>query len=264
MHAGVRLAVRIEREDALNAAGAARAHRRLYPDSGAEVLEIASGAAAFTTAESPLTHLVGAAMYGPITAGDIDAVEAFYRERECPSINIDVCPHAHETLAELLGARGYSIAEFNNVLARRIGPSDQWPVDPRVFRTDDLALWSATVMGGFFDRDEPGMEEIEVGEALFSIDGAKSFIAAHDGAPVAGGAVTIRSGIAYFISDSTLVRYRGRGVQRALIEARLAHSVGAGCDLAAVTTLAGTMSQRNYERCGFRVIYTKLNMQHDF
>ena len=81
---------------------------------------------------------------------------------------------------------------------------------------------------------------------------------------LAGGAVTIRPGIAYFLSDSTLAQYRGRGLQRALIEARLATAVKAGCDLAAVTTLAGTLSQRNYERCGFRVVYTKLNMQRDF
>src|SRR5438045_4166464 len=92
MHAGVRLAVRIEREDALNAAGAARAHVRLYPDSGADVVDMAGGAAAFTTPQSPLTHLVGAGMYGPVRAADIDAVEMFYGEQGCPSVNIDVCP----------------------------------------------------------------------------------------------------------------------------------------------------------------------------
>jgi len=264
MHAGIRLAVRIEREDALNAAGAARAHLRLYPDSRAEVLDMAGGAAAFTTPESPLTHLVGAGMYGPVTAADIDAVETFYRERGCPSVNIDVCPHSHESLAEVLAGRGYWIAEFNNVLARRIGPADQWPADTRVTRTHDLGLWSTTVMGGFFDRDEPGAEEVEVGEALFAMDGAASFVAHEGGTPAAGATVTIRSGTAYFISDSTLTQYRGRGLQRALIEARLAAAVNAGCDIAAVTTLAGTLSQRNYERCGFRVVYTKLNMQRDF
>ena len=38
---------------------------------------------------------------------------------------------------------------------------------------------------------------------------------------------------------------------------RLAMARDAGCDLAATNTLPGTASQRNAERAGFRVAYTK-------
>jgi hypothetical protein len=46
-------------------------------------------------------------------------------------------------------------------------------------------------------------------------------------------------------------------VQTALIRARLAFAAAAGCDLAAVNTVPGSVSQRNAERQGFRVVYTR-------
>jgi hypothetical protein len=46
-------------------------------------------------------------------------------------------------------------------------------------------------------------------------------------------------------------------VQSALIAARLAAATAAGCHLAMACTAPGTASQRNYERAGFRVAYTK-------
>lgn len=56
---------------------------------------------------------------------------------------------------------------------------------------------------------------------------------------------------AHFFADSTLPEHRGRGVQRALIAARLALARDAGCDLAFAATAAGSASQRSYERAGF-------------
>jgi GNAT superfamily N-acetyltransferase len=88
---------------------------------------------------------------------------------------------------------------------------------------------------------------------------------AHAGDAVAGvGLMSVRNGVAYLMADGVAPAFRGRGLQRALIEARMAAAIAAGCDLAAATTIPGTLSQRNYERCGFRVMYTKLNMQRDF
>ncbi len=75
--------------------------------------------------------------------------------------------------------------------------------------------------------------------------------------------MSIRDGLAFFFGDSTLTRFRSRGLHRALIETRMNRAVAAGCDLVVATTLPGTISQRNYERCGFQVLYMKMNMQPD-
>jgi GNAT superfamily N-acetyltransferase len=57
---------------------------------------------------------------------------------------------------------------------------------------------------------------------------------------------------------STLPEFRRRGVQTALQHARLTFAAGAGCDLATTITQPGSASQRNAERRGFHVIYTRV------
>lgn len=66
--------------------------------------------------------------------------------------------------------------------------------------------------------------------------------------------------MASFYGDSTLVEARGHGIQRALIQHRLAHFAPAGCDLAVAVVLPGSGSHRNYERCGFQLVYMRVNL----
>jgi ribosomal protein S18 acetylase RimI-like enzyme len=54
-----------------------------------------------------------------------------------------------------------------------------------------------------------------------------------------------------------MLAFRGAGLQDALIRERLRTAVAEACDLATASTIPGGVSQRNYERNGFRVAYTK-------
>jgi len=56
----------------------------------------------------------------------------------------------------------------------------------------------------------------------------------------------------------TLAAYRGRGLQTALLQARISAALKAGCEYAVVVTQGGSSSQRNVERLGFRVAYSKV------
>ena len=58
----------------------------------------------------------------------------------------------------------------------------------------------------------------------------------------------------------TLSEFRGRGLQTALLRARLASAAAAGCEYAVIVTQGGTTSQRNCERLGFRVAYSKVTV----
>lgn len=78
-----------------------------------------------------------------------------------------------------------------------------------------------------------------------------------DEQPAAGGTLTIRDGLAGLMGASTLPEFRNRGVQSALISVRLAAARDAGCDLAMSVTQPSSGSQRNLERQGFRVVYTR-------
>ena len=73
-----------------------------------------------------------------------------------------------------------------------------------------------------------------------------------------GGMMSIHNGVASLGGAGTLPEFRNRGVQRALILARVAFAAESGCDLAMVATQPGSGSQRNVERQGFRVVYTRM------
>ena len=71
-------------------------------------------------------------------------------------------------------------------------------------------------------------------------------------------------GVALFFSDSTVPAARAKGVQSAVIQARLAMAAEQGCDLAMASTAPGSISQRNYERLGFQVVYTRVMLVKTF
>ena len=70
----------------------------------------------------------------------------------------------------------------------------------------------------------------------------------------------IHENVAELGGASTRPAFRKRGVQTALLRARLAAARKAGCDLAVSMTEPGSDSQRNLAQVGFRLAYTKANM----
>lgn len=63
--------------------------------------------------------------------------------------------------------------------------------------------------------------------------------------------------LAQLAGAGTRPHARGRGVQKALLQRRLADARAAGCTLAVVTTAPGTRSQDNVMRRGFELLYTR-------
>ena len=92
---------------------------------------------------------------------------------------------------------------------------------------------------------------------MVEVEEVSSFLALIDGVPAGGGAVLIRRGVALLAGAATLPEYRNRGVHAALHLARLAFARRSGCEFAAQGAEPGGTSQRNAERRGFRVAYTR-------
>ena len=252
--ADARLARRLEEAEAANARGCS------YGE-GAAVLEVAGGCAIFVGADSPLTHAVGLGLSGTVRLPEIEGMESFFRSRGAKVV-VDLCPLADQSLLEILSERGFRATEFNNVLVRRLAGLEIG-MTPRVRRTTptETELWSHTVGSGFFDQRELTNEEMDVGRAIFAMPGAHCYLAAtENGEPAAAAALSVRSGLATLFADSTIARYRGAGLHRELIAARLYEAAAQGCDLATASTLPGSGSQRNFERLGFEVVYTKISM----
>ncbi|MGH9558618.1 MAG: hypothetical protein ACRD30_05210 [Bryobacteraceae bacterium] len=243
MFAGSVLARRIEMAEALNAAACG------------EAIQAGGGYAAFSGVASPLTHAIGLGMSGLVTTAEFDRMEEYYRSRGA-GVSLDFCPHADFSLLDLIASRSYRLVECNNVLAGpAVGSADG---RVRLAGPGERELWIRTMLEGFFGRTALTEPELEVGRRLLELENATAWLASVDGCPAAAGAMNVRNGLALLFADSTIERFRGRGLHLALIRARLHHAVSSRCDLATASTAPGSISQRNYERAGLRVVYTKL------
>ena len=260
------LARRLETAEAIDAAGCAEAQCRVEPACDATVKAVAGGVAVYCGAESPLTHSLGLGMHGPVTADELDELEAFFRDRGA-HVTVDLCPHSDPSLRDLLSDRGYRVLEFINVMVRSISSDDQISavsnVEVRRAEDDQDEVYVKTVIGGFFGREDLTEQEIRLGTTLFHMPCTSGYLAWVDGEAVGGGGISIRNKVGSLFGDATRPAFRCQGVHSAIIRARMVAAQQAGCDLIAAGTAPGSSSQRNYERLGFQVAYTKLTMVHE-
>jgi GNAT superfamily N-acetyltransferase len=236
---------------------------RAYAPSDPIASHTVAGGIAFCGGPNyPANQIVGLGMYGEVTAANLDEVEDFFRSRGVAS-TVVVSPLADASLRTLLGERGYSIAEFNTVLICRVNPEEPLSLPPGVVIervTAETAMpWMSAIAKGF-------ESELAVAESVFggfaALPGAMAFLARIEDKVVGGcgGRAIPEARIAAFFGTATLPEYRGRGVQSALIAKRLHEAGLAGCEYAVVSTHPGSGSQRNMERRGFHVAYTKAVM----
>ena len=74
---------------------------------------------------------------------------------------------------------------------------------------------------------------------------------------VGGACLRLSEGVAQLAGAATLPAFRRRGVQTAMLNARLRDALEAGCDIAVVTTQPGSKSQENVRRREFALLYTR-------
>src|ERR1039458_5738132 len=84
------------------------------------------------------------------------------------------------------------------------------------------------------------------------------FLAELEGQPGAAGSLCIHNGVALFAGAATIPQMRRRGLQAALLQARMRYAFDHGCDLAMMVAEAGSEPQRNAQRKGFQIAYTRM------
>ena len=284
--ADLALSRRLERAEALSNSRFVDARAQLAPDCGATWIEVAGARAMYDGPSSPMTQTFGLGLFQPIAAADLDAIEAFYDERASPVFH-EVSPLADAALPALLSERGYRPFEFSSVMYR---PIDLAGLKPRA--TADSARGAQGVpnaQGGpevapgfspVVRLIESGEEEVyarvsadgwsefgfgdlilQLGRVNAFVDGLGLFLAELDGRPIAAGALALCDGVAHLAGASTIPAGRKRGAQLALLDHRLRYALAHGCDIAMMAALPGSGSQRNAERNGFRIAYTRIKWQ---
>lgn len=229
--------------------------------NGKERIVVGGGIAVFAGVNSPVTQAEGLGLNGPVSDEELERLEGFFQSRGS-AVFIEVCPMADAAFIETLGKRGYRVVEFSNVLIREIVPEGEYASAPRGIEIrkpgpGEERLFAETMARGFADYFEVTEQLIATTQSFFSGTAVRPYIVIVEGKAVGGGTLTLRNGVAGLLGSSTLPEYRRRGIQSALIGVRLEDARAAGCDLAMSMTLPGSGSQRNLERQGFRVVYTR-------
>jgi len=180
---------------------------------------------------------------------------------------VDYCPLTDISLLDIARKRGYQLAELNNVLARKLDPNETFAPGPEGFtirpgKPEEALAFSAIVRESFFPEGGAPAGFDEMVAPIFGFPGAIIFVAECEGELVGTGAGLAIPGhkVVGLYGAATLKPYRGRGLQTAMLQKRLAVAAHAGCEYGVIVTLGGTTSMRNAERLDFRVAYSKATL----
>jgi GNAT superfamily N-acetyltransferase len=226
------------------------------PIAGARIIEIAGGTSVFARVGSPVNKVIGVGFDGPV---DLAPIEPTWDE----PVRVELATLASPAAAASL--IGYQLMGFENVLVRALGDVPAPPID---VGTNDDAAWMRVLVEGFAAGDGTGAQVDHYARAAIeqvmrdfgAAEGFRRYVARLDN--VAGAAsMFIDDGIAILAGAATLPAARRRGVQAALLAARLRDARDAGCELAVITTAPGSLSQKNAMRSGFVLAYARAVLQ---
>lgn len=257
------LARRLEKTEALSNVDFVEARARAFPDSGAQWMEAAGAYAMYDGASSPLTQTFGLGLFGTASRADIERIEEFFRERGATVFH-EISPLADPALLTLLNERGYQPVEFTSVMFRPIRPGVRFAqlrnenIRVRLVGGDEHEQWARTAARGWGEFPELADFMLELAQVSAERSGALSFLAEREGQPIATGALSVCEGVALLAGASTVPEGRNQGAQLALLDSRLRYAAEQGCDIAMMCAQPGSASQRNAERQGFRIAYTRV------
>jgi GNAT superfamily N-acetyltransferase len=270
----VELAARIERAEAQLMARSSEAAARRGAKPPSFVIQIAGGVASFAEADSPFNKVAGMGFQGIPGETELEVIEHRFAAAGAP-VQIELSQLADPALGMLLTRRGYRLVSFENVLGLQLRdrPAAVEPpgVEVRHSGDDELEAWLEVVIDGVANPDTQGLPDHEHfprdvfarAELDFAAAGVTRYIARRDGVVAGGAGLRLADGIAQLTGAATAPAHRRRGVQTALLEARLMDAAQAGCEVAVVTTQPGSKSQENVQRRGFDLLYARAVLVRD-
>lgn len=268
--ADIALAERIECAEASICADFARALR----DSSRVLVEpIAGGFAVYAGPGAPMNKVVALGLEEPLPDEAIARVETLWHARREP-VRVELAELARPDVGTALTGRGYRLIGFEDVMGLSLiepHPSRAEPPALRGLSIErsahvDVTDWVEVTVNGWMHLDGTGTgpEESFSREALEDMmrdfvrpAAVQRYLARLDGVPVAAASIRLYDGLAQLCGATTLPAFRRRGIQTALLAARLRDARDAGCDLAVVTTAPGSKSQANARRQGFQQLYAR-------
>lgn len=255
------LARRLERTEGHSNARFVESRARVSPELGAAWTEAGGAYAMFDGVGSPLSQTFGLGVFEPVTPWTLDALETFFTSRGADVFH-EVSPLADPTTLALLNERGYRPCEFTSILFQPLSLESTLAPDTaltvRLADTHERDTWVQTAQEGWSEFPEVREFMASFGPVSAGTEDSYPFLALDGTTPIATGMLWMHGNVALLAGASTVPGARGRGAQRALLAVRLRFAAERGCSLAMMGALPGSTSQRNAERNGFRIAYTRI------
>lgn len=262
------LAMRLEQTEAIANARFVEARQQSSPASNACWISVGGTHAMFDGPDSPCTQTFGLGVLGEPTESDFSALEDFFTSRGAATHH-EVAPFISPEVLALLNGRGYRPIEFTNVMCRRIGPATKIPkstnasLSVRAASPNEADMWAQVSATGWSESPEFQQLIIDLARNYAVTEGCRAMFAFASDMPIATGVLTIVDRVALLAGASTIPQARKQGAQSALLETRLQLAIECGCDVAMMCALPGSPSQRNAQRNGFQIAYTRTKWKRD-
>jgi ribosomal protein S18 acetylase RimI-like enzyme len=196
-------------------------------------------------------------VYGlwPEDAEHAGELAAFYRELGVRAW-FELAPsNRFAQLAAALSEAGASQIGFHAVLAGP--PTASEPAGVEIETSPEPHLFASVLLRGHGVPDDARVRDRASVARWAEIETWRLYLARLDGVPAGAALLSVDDGMGYLANASTLPEHRGRGVQTALIARRIADAAAAGCDVVSSGAAFGSPSQRNLQRAGLQITYTK-------
>lgn len=263
-HADLDLARKLERTEGLASAAIVQSRARLNPESNACWHDFGGTCAMFDGDHSPMTQAFGHGLFDDPHGRELDAIEAFFHGHSSKAV-LEMSPLAGLAAMGALQERNYRIIELSSVLCRPTAggvsraPNTASSLTIRTIDARDASVWADAAAAGWGSVSDGVATFIrDLSLAIVSAERMVCFLAELDGEPVASASLFLGDRMALLAGASTVPKARNQGAQTALLAARLDHAANHGCGLAMMATEPGSASQRNGERQGFRIAYTRM------
>lgn len=232
-----------------------------------EHVELMGGVVAWAGVGSWGSQAVGLGLSGPVSDAELDALCAFYDERGGEA-KVELLPIADPTLVEGLAARGFVMVRFENMWFREVADGEDlrallphgWP--DATFddvRPGEERMFTELAGSGFVAEGETMSDaDMDLGLRMLEKPGVVGVIARVDGVPAGAASGAAHEGCGGLFGASVLPEYRRRGLQSALIVARMERLRERGATQMCIESTPGIPTERNARRLGFELAGTKV------
>jgi len=214
-----------------------------------------------------MNKVIGVGFGEPIDEGALADIERELRTRGEP-VRVELSTLALPESATRLTARGYGLLGFENVLVRSLATASSPPVaEVRIERVNagTVNAWRKATLVAVATSDETGvpadllsLAEIAAAiEDMLECSDFERYLAFLNGELAGTASLRIHGSVAQLTGSATLPAQRRRGVQAALVAARLEEAGARGADLAVIMTAPGSQAQANVMKHGFALAFAR-------